>query len=130
VARDNSTYILNKYLNIFNLERNKLSGNIFPEVWYRFNEKPFNEMWAYYDYGTLEVLQNSIRFTGKKGIVNVFDIHNISYGRQGIDFMNNWVKIIYGEDKVAYFADGTYNGWGGALGGTKRLLKAIQTIQK
>jgi hypothetical protein len=107
-----------------------MSGKIFQEVWYRFDNNRLIESLAFYDYGTLEILQNGIKFTGKKGNVEVFDIHLISYGKQGFDFANNWVKIIYSDGKTAYFADGTYRGWGGIFGGTKKLLKAIQAIEK
>jgi hypothetical protein len=107
-----------------------MSGKIFKEVLYRFNINTGGEYWVYQDYGTLEILQNGIKFTGKKGSVDIYNIQLVLYGRQGRDFFNKWVKIIYGEGKIAFFADGTYQGWGGIFGGTKKLLKAIQAIEK
>jgi hypothetical protein len=103
-----------------------MSKIIFKEVWYRFNADDGSGLWAFYDSGTLEILDNHIRFTGKKGTVDVIDIHYIAYGRQGFDSYNNWVKIFYKNGEIALFADGTCFGWRGALGGTRKLLKAIK----
>ncbi len=46
---------------------------------------------------------------------------------------SKWVLVGYtdsdGEQRFAYFADGSCIGWRGVFGGTRRLLKAIQTTE-
>ena len=77
------------------------------------------------DSGTLVVKDDSLEFTGKKETVYITDIQRISYGKQGRDFVNNWVKIDYQNGKTACFADGSWLGWGGIFGGTKKILDAV-----
>ena len=61
----------------------------------------------------------------------ITNVRAVSYGKQGRDFVNNWVKVEYGDGSApssAYFADGSLLGWGGILGGTKRILDAIRAL--
>lgn len=81
---------------------------------------------AFRDTGTLAVSEDSLEFNGKKEKVQITNIGRISYGKQGRDFVNNWVKIEYQDGKTAFFADGSWLGWGGIFGGTKAILNAIQ----
>jgi len=77
---------------------------------------------AYRDIGKLTVSENSIEFHGSKETVVVTDIKRVAFGKQGRDFVNNWVKIEYGESttpSVAFFADGSLLGWGGIFGGNE-----------
>ena len=52
-------------------------------------------------------------------------VKRISYGRQGWDFVNRWVRVDYGSGLTAYLVDGSYHGWGVIFGGTKRILMAL-----
>ena len=59
------------------------------------------------------------------------NLHNVSYGKQGRDFINNWVKVEYGDmnsPSIAFFADRSLRGWGGIFGGTKRILEAVRRL--
>jgi hypothetical protein len=82
-------------------------------------------MLAFRDSGKLIVYEDSLEFTGKKGQVKISDIKRVTIGKQGRDFVNNWVKVEYGTDGKAYFADGSLLGWGGILGGTQSIYTAL-----
>jgi hypothetical protein len=103
----------------------------FQSVWYLAHANrwlDFNLL-AYHDIGTLTVRENMAEFKGTKRTVLIEDIQRVSFGKQGRDFVNNWVKIEYGKSElpsVAYFADGTSRGWGGIYGGTERILAAVK----
>lgn len=59
------------------------------------------------------------------------DVLRVSYGKQGRDFVNNWVKVEYGHSATpssAFFADGSLRGWGGISGGAKRILDAVRRL--
>ena len=71
------------------------------------------------DTGTLTVRANGVAFIGKKGStdINYEKIQNLSFGKVGSDFINNWVKVKYlnGEmDSYALFSGGKSLGWGGS----------------
>jgi hypothetical protein len=88
---------------------------------------------AFRDSGKLMISDGLIEFQGKKGKVEIRDIKRVSFGKQGRDFVNNWVKVEYGGYPVistAFFADGSGLVWGGIFGGTKRILDAIEDISK
>ncbi len=78
------------------------------------------------DVGTLVVSDEALEFRGKKMDVDISSIKNVTYGKQGRDFINNWIKIEYADGKTGYFADGNMLGWAGIFGGTKKMLSAIQ----
>ena len=99
----------------------------FKHVWYRNNEKKLASLKAMQDSGTLTVNGQKLSFIGKQSQVTIADIHNISYGAQGADFVNDWVKVDYGDNQTAYFKDGSWLGWGGLFGGTRKLLNVIQS---
>lgn len=84
---------------------------------------------AFSDVGTLVVGENYLEFKGKKENVHIANIRRISYGKQGRDFVNNWVKIEYDNDKTAFFADGDRLGWKGIFGGTEQILEAVQHLK-
>ena len=67
---------------------------------------------AFRDSGTLTILEDSLIFDGAKERVKVRNIREISFGKQGRDFFNNWVKVEYGNGKSAFFADGSWLGLG------------------
>ena len=86
-------------------------------------------MLAYQDVGKLIVGESQVTFKGAKREIVIDQIRRVSYGKQGRDFVNNWAKVEYGVDgdlSTVFFADGSLLGWGGILGGTKRILKAVR----
>jgi len=103
----------------------------FYSVWYLPNENTWRDfnLLAYRDSGVLLIHDGTIEFRGVKGTVLITNTRSVSYGKQGRDFVNNWVKIEYGDTQtpsVAFFADGSVRGWGGIFGGTKKILKAVR----
>ena len=101
------------------------------KVWYLPEENRWRDMniLAMRDAGTLVVNDESLEFHGKKERVHITGVKRVSYGKQGRDFVNNWVKIEYGDGKTAFFADGSWLGWGGIFGGTKRVLNAVRHLE-
>ena len=104
----------------------------FRNVWYLPAENRWRglNMLAMRDAGTLVVNEDSLEFNGKKEKVRITGVKRISYGKQGRDFVNNWVKIEYQDGNTAFFADGSLLGWGGILGGTKKILNAIHHLDQ
>jgi hypothetical protein len=103
----------------------------FDTVWYLPHENRWRDLniLAYRDNGRLTVGENSIEFKGGKETVVIGNIQRVTFGKQGRDFVNSWVKIEYGDittPSVAFFADGSLHGWGGIFGGTKKILKAVK----
>jgi hypothetical protein len=109
----------------------------FHSVWYRDHDKGVLEFivpfltFAHMTTGTLQLRPGRLDFVGG-GRLAITRIRRVSYGKCGIDLILNWVQIDYDDDsggrRVAYFADGAALGWSGVLGGTQRLLHAIETI--
>ena len=102
-------------------------------VWYLPSENTWKEfnLLAMRDVGTLNLKKDELIFKGKKSKeIIIKNIQSISYGKQGRDFVNNWVKLEFisdkGEKESAFFADGKMLGWSGILGGTKALLNKIK----
>ncbi len=95
----------------------------FHTVWYR----PHANKWR--EIGILKVHDHSLEFRGVKKTVVIENIQRISYGKQGMDFINYWVKVEYRDSEtlsVAFFADGSSHGWGGIYGGTERIHAAVK----
>src|SRR5438105_2192852 len=89
-------------------------------TWLRFR------LLAYEDVGKLTISETSIAFQGSKCAVVIDRLQKVSYGKQGRDFVNNWVKIEYldgGRPALAFFADGGSLGWSGVAGGTAKMLE-------
>lgn len=101
-------------------------------IWYLPSENTWKDfdIMAMKDIGTLIFESEELVFKGDKYEVSIKEVLSIFYGKQGRDFINNWIKIEYksenGEIKTAFFADGEMMGWIGIFGGTKRLLKKIK----
>jgi len=94
-------------------------------TWLRFR------LLAYEDVGKLTISETSIAFQSSKRTVEIDRIQKVSYGKQGRDFVNNWVKIEYldgGRPALAFFADGGSLGWSGVAGGTAKMLEAVKRI--
>lgn len=104
----------------------------FYNVWYRFDEWSGREIPVFKDSGRLTVYSNSLEFLGKETVV-IEHCKRISFGKQGKDFVNNWVKVEYGNDSMpqtAFFADGNWMGYGGVFGGAKKIFTALQHLAK
>ena len=102
----------------------------FDKVWFLPRERRWGELnLAYEDIGRLIVRPDSLEFLGRKGTLQITNIRSVSCGKQGRDFINDWVKIEYGEGpepSTTFFADGAGMGWSGVLGGTQKILEAVQ----
>jgi hypothetical protein len=103
----------------------------FHSVWYLPEENTWRDLnlLAFRDVGTLTILENSLLFDGAKERVKSKNIREISFGKQGRDFFNNWVKVEYGKGKSAFFADGSWLGWGGIFGGTRKILDSMEHLR-
>ncbi|MDR2012169.1 MAG: hypothetical protein LBQ20_03840 [Rhodanobacter sp.] len=108
-----------------------MTRSTFANIWYRPEENRWRDMnlLAMRDTGTLVVNDESVEFQGQKEKVHITNVKRVSYGKQGRDFINNWVKIEYGDGKQAFFADGSLLGWGGIFGGTKRILNVVRHLE-
>ena len=107
-----------------------MSERRFENVWYLPSEnkgKDYRPI-AFRDTGELVISEGEIRFRGKKWAFSIPSIRRISFGKQGWDFVNKWVKVEY-EGGVAFFADGSAFGWGGFLGGNKKLYSVLKQIR-
>ena len=82
------------------------------------------------DIGILKISTGCVIFSGHDYNLVINDILTISYGKQGRDFINNWVKLEYynknNELTEAYFADGNNRGWSGIFGGTKKIYNILK----
>lgn len=107
-----------------------MTDQTFGCVWYLPHENRWRDLniLAHRDTGSLTVSENRIEFHGGKATVVITNIKRVTFGKQGRDFVNNWVKIEYGETTpaMAFLADGSLHGWGGIFAGTKKILKAVQ----
>ena len=108
----------------------------FENVWYlpaSNTWKDFNPL-AMKDIGDLKVSAGCIIFSGSEYNVVITDVQSISYGKQGRDFINNWVKLLYfdrnNELLEAYFADGNKGGWSGIFGGTKKIYTLLNSAMQ
>ena len=104
---------------------------IFPVAWFLGSENTWGDfhVLAYDDSGTLTVGDGELEFRGSKMATTIRHITRITLVQQGRDFINHWVKVEYVEGEVpvtVYLADGSSRGWGGILGGTRRMYGAIE----
>lgn len=105
----------------------------FDKVWYLSGDSIWRvfRLLAYQDVGKLTVSDSQIEFKSSRRTIQIDRIRRVSYGKQGRDFVNNWVKIEYdqgGSSHKAFFADGGSLGWDGVFGGTRRILEAAQKL--
>jgi hypothetical protein len=105
---------------------------VFDNVWYSPRKKWYDlHLLTYRDVGRLTIKETSIEFQGRGQTLVLENVQRISYGKQGRDFVNNWVRVVYGDAEspsTALFADGSTMGWGGVLGGTKRLFESAKHL--
>jgi hypothetical protein len=105
----------------------------FDGVWYLSGDSIWRifRLLAYQDIGKLAVSDSGMEFKSNQQTIVIDRIRSVSFGKQGRDFVNNWVKIEYeagGSCHRAFFADGGSHGWDGVLGGTRRILEAIKRL--
>jgi hypothetical protein len=112
-------------------------NEIINSVWYLPSENTWKEfnLLAMRDSGTLSINKDELIFKGRKyKEIVIKNIQSISYGKQGRDFVNNWVKLEFLSEKgikeSAFFADGNIIGWSGIFGGTKALFNNIKLTYK
>jgi hypothetical protein len=105
------------------------AGHRFHSVWLRKAVPRWSDckLIAYDDVGTLTINAFSLRFKGRKNDLLIMGIDLVTYGCQGRDFINPWIKVDHDRDKTALFADGGWLGWRGHLGGTRKILKSIES---
>jgi hypothetical protein len=92
------------------------------------NQWQDRDLLAYRDLGRLIVPDHAREFLGRVWELAISQIRSVSIGKQGRDFINDWVKVEYGPGRThdtAFFADGRWLGWGGVLGRTKKILVAV-----
>jgi hypothetical protein len=101
-------------------------------VWHR-REVPRASMSALdkTEVGTLRIGNGQIDFDSGNRSISVKMITNISYGRQGNDFVNRWIKIDFKSDdgvlQTAFLKDGYWRGWRPILThANSRILTAIR----
>jgi hypothetical protein len=106
--------------------------NTINNIWYLPSENTWKDfqIMAMKDTGTLTIDANGLSFKGSSTNIEIKDIVSLSIGKQGRDFVNNWVKIEYcsnnNELQRAYFADGNMRGWSGIFGGTKKIYNQLK----
>src|SRR5437867_3100287 len=110
-----------------------MSAQVFNSVWYLPSENTWREgnLLAFRDVGRLTIDGAGLIFEGQKGRVAITRLQRVSIGKQGRDFLNDWVKVECGDlPHLAnvFFADGSLLGWGGLLGGTRRIYAAQVAI--
>jgi hypothetical protein len=80
--------------------------------------------------GSLTVERGHLRFSGRKGDVEITGMSRVTSARRGRDFVNRWPSVEYGDERLAMFVDARGLGWAGMLGGNKKLYKAIQAAAR
>lgn len=101
------------------------------KVWYLPVEPPLNDtkLLAILGSGTLIVEEHFLEFKDKKETVLITNIRKVSCGRYGRDIFTKWVKVEYQDGKTAFFADGSWLGWGGFFGGTRKIFDAVRHLE-
>ena len=105
----------------------------FTRVWFLPDENRWRDgnFLAFRAIGTLTVERDRLEFQTKTEKVIIAAVKRVTFGKQGRDWVNNWVKVEYGNDtaiSTAFFADGSWLGWGGIFGGTRRILTAVERL--
>ena len=69
-----------------------------------------------------------LQYNGRRGTVYIQGITRVTVRKRGPDFVNDWVHVEYGQGLIAFFADGSWLGWGGVLGGTRKIGNAVRRL--
>ena len=84
--------------------------------------------------GTLRIDAHGLSFESSKETLTIprERLEQRGFGKSGSDFVNNWVKVGYldetGTPREIYLNDGRFLGWGGVLGGAKKIDAAVQAV--
>jgi hypothetical protein len=104
----------------------------FENVWYSPRKRWYDwHLLAYRNVGRLTIEEKSLEFKGRRQTLVVETVLCVSYGKQGRDFVNNWVIVNYRDGlstSTALFADGNMAGWSGVLGGTKQIFDSATRL--
>ncbi len=107
-----------------------MSSKVYRGIWYR--SKPSKEQTLKDAFnrerGKLVITDQEITFESEEVNLQISNIQRVSFGLQGTDPVNSWVKLTYyegKEKKEAFFADGKLFGYFGFFGGTWRLFKSL-----
>ncbi|MBO6623223.1 MAG: hypothetical protein JJ940_15165, partial [Balneola sp.] len=99
-----------------------MSSKVFRGIWYR--SKPTKEQTLKDAFnrerGKLIINDEEIIFENEDLNLQISNIQKVSFGLQGTDPVNSWIKLTYdknGKSKEAYFADGKLFGYFGFFGG-------------
>lgn len=116
-----------------NLQNGEIGGSqTFSNVWYSSQKRWYDlHLLAYKDVGRLTINEKSMEFKGRTQNLMLDDIRRVSFGKQGRDFVNNWVRVDYGDGasiSTALFADGNMLGWRGVFGGTQRIFDTAKHL--
>lgn len=101
-------------------------------VWVRRTENSWDnfELLAWQERGPLDLDGDQLRVGDDTLVIPLASISRVSLTKQGRDPINDWVKLEWTDHDhgaVTYLADGSWAGWGGVLGGTRRLYIAIES---
>jgi hypothetical protein len=110
-----------------------MTDQVFYSVWFLPEENKWSNMnpLAFRDVGKLTISTDAITFQTKQNSVSIQKIKHVSMGKQGRDFVNNWVRVDFGDPPQvlqAFFADGSWLGYGGIFGGTKKIYNAVMEV--
>lgn len=107
-----------------------MSSKVFRGIWYR--SEPSKKL-TYKnaldrERGSFFITDKKIIFKNEKVQLEIRNIEKISFGLQGMDPINSWIKITYQQDKErkeAFFADGKMFGYFGFFGASWRIFKSL-----
>jgi hypothetical protein len=83
--------------------------------------------------GRLSVSSTGAVFESRQHRVRIAKIHSVTIGPAGADTFNSWVRVVHGDadnPSSAYFAGAAFLGWGGLLGGTKKIYAALKALEQ
>jgi hypothetical protein len=84
--------------------------------------------------GTLRIDAHGLSFESRteSWTISTERLKQRGFGKSGSDFVNKWVKVGYvdesGKSRDIYLNDGRFLGWGGVLGGAKKIDAAVQEV--
>jgi hypothetical protein len=106
---------------------------VFHTVWYRPDESI--TLFAYRDKGKLRVFEDRLEFEGTQmgtSSLVITHVRRMCLKALGVGIPTDFVKVEYGKEppySTAYFADGSWLGWSGAVfGGTDRIFLACRHL--
>jgi hypothetical protein len=116
-----------------------MSGTFEP-VWFREAPLDRRDSWIRHDSGELAVLDDCVVFTSRRTRVRMEAIKRVTQGRDRPDWtparswaeqrvlLDEWIRVDYGDGRIALLHDGRYRGWRGFFGGNRRIVKSMQHL--